>query len=108
MTFIERSFKDIDWEAGLGKFDAVITNQAVHELRHKRYAGVLHEQVGPLLNDAGIYLVFDHYRGEDGMQNDQLYMSCEEHRASLAPAGYNVTDLLIKGGRVLYLSHMPK
>ncbi len=104
VNFIERSFKDIAWEAGLDKFDAVVTIQAVHELRHKRYAAALHRQVYPVLNDSGIYLVCDHYCGEDGMQNDQLYMSCEEHRASLESAGYKVNDLLIKGGRALYLS----
>ena len=35
--FIERSFKEPTWATGLGTFQFVITNQAVHELRHKRY-----------------------------------------------------------------------
>ncbi len=102
VTFIEGSFKAPGWDAGLGKFDAVITNQAVHELRHKRYAAELHRQVKDLLNDSGVYLVCDHYYGEDGMQNDQLYMSQEEHRASLESAGYAVAEIMIKGGRALY------
>ena len=78
VTFIERSFKEAEWTKGISEFDAVITNQAVHELRHKRYATTLHKQVRPLLKELGIYLVCDHYFGEGGMQNDQLYMSLDE------------------------------
>lgn len=102
VTFIERSFKESGWESDLGKFDAVITNQAVHELRHKRYATALHCQVKSLLNVSGVYLVCDHYCGEDGMQNDQLYMSLDEQRVSLESAGYEIAEVLIKGGRALY------
>jgi SAM-dependent methyltransferase len=102
VTFVERSFKEPGWEVGLGRFDAVITNQAVHELRHKRYAGTLHSQVRGLLNDAGIYLVCDHYCGDDGMHNDQLYMSVDEQRSCLESAGFTVSAILVKGGRALY------
>ncbi len=45
----ELNFKDSDWSKGLGQFDAVITNQAVHELRHKRYAESLYIQVKRVL-----------------------------------------------------------
>lgn len=101
VTFVERNFKELGWSEGLGKFDAVITNQAVHELRHKRHATTLHEQVHPLLTDRGFYLVCDHYYGAGGMQNDQLYMTLAEHRQSLEQAGYKVGEVLVKGGRVL-------
>ncbi|MDO8270611.1 MAG: class I SAM-dependent methyltransferase [Gammaproteobacteria bacterium] len=102
VTFVERSFKEPGWEVGLGQFDAVITNQAVHELRHKRYAAALHAQVKKLLCVGGVYLVGDHYFGEGAMQNDQLYMSLEEQRFCLESSGYEVADVLIKGGRALY------
>src|SRR5687768_9932631 len=36
VDFVERNFKEPGWSQDLGQFDAVITNQAVHELRHKR------------------------------------------------------------------------
>ena len=102
LTFIERDFKQPGWEKELGKFDAVITLQAVHELRHKRYAGALHVAVKNLLGDGGTYLVCDHYCGEDGMQNDQLYMTLDEHSESLLNAGFANHTVLIKGGRALY------
>ncbi len=45
VTYVERSFKQPGWRDGLGPFDAVVTNQAVHELRHKRHAAALHAAV---------------------------------------------------------------
>lgn len=66
VTFVERSFKGPDWFASLGDFDFVITNQAVHELRHKRYASILHAQVQNVLRPRARYLVSDHHVGEGG------------------------------------------
>jgi predicted methyltransferase len=74
----------------------------VHELRHKQYAASLHRQVRTLLKPNGVYLVCDHYCGEGGMKNDQLYQSLEEQRSSITSAGFQVAEVLIKGGRALY------
>ena len=103
VEFVERSFKGDGWTAGLGQFDWVITNQAVHELRHKGYAPELHRQVRDCLKEGGAYLVCDHYAGEGGMANDQLYMSVDEQRQALEAAGFSsVSRLLLKGGMVLH------
>jgi len=102
VTFVERSFKEPGWEQGLGKLDAVITNQAVHELRHKRYSVALFQQVKSLLIPGGLFLFCDHYYGDDAMKNDQLYMSLTEQRAALQSAGYSATEILVKGGRAFY------
>ncbi|WP_338846957.1 class I SAM-dependent methyltransferase [Massilia sp. W12] len=103
VRFIERSFKEPDWAQGLGEFDAVITNQAVHELRHKAYATGLHRQVRAVLKPGAAYLVCDHYVGEDGMKNDQLYMTIEEQRNALLEAGFtSVAAVLVKGGLALH------
>ena len=103
VRFIERSFLDEDWTAGLGKFDAVVTHQAVHEVRHKSRAGKLHTPVARLLRPGGAYLVCDHFAGEGGMKDDQLFMSVEEQRAALFTAGFvSVEQLVHKGGMVLH------
>jgi SAM-dependent methyltransferase len=92
-----------DWHDGLGEFDAVITNQAVHELRHKRHALALHQKVRTLLGAGSRYLVCDHYVGSDGMTNDALYMTVEEQRDCLAAAGFgNVRSTLQMRGMVLH------
>lgn len=102
LTFIVRSFKEQGWERGLGEFDVVITNQAVHELRHKNYAVPFFKRAKSLLAAGGVILVCDHYCGEDGMKNDQLFMSLDEQREALKSAGYTIEEILVKGGRALY------
>src|ERR1700723_757955 len=103
VDFLEKSFKDVDWPDSLNSFDAVVTNQAVHELRHKRYAVELHRQMRAVLRSGGSYLVCDHFYGPDGMTNDQLYMTIEEQKAALETAGFaSVREVLKKGGMVLH------
>ena len=36
VKLVERNFREAAWPEGLGQFNFVVTNQAVHELRHKR------------------------------------------------------------------------
>jgi predicted methyltransferase len=103
VEFLPRSFKNSEWVQGLHEFDAVITNQAVHELRHKRYAEELHRQVTTLLRAGGTYLVCDHFAGPGGMTNDQLYMTVAEQKAAIESAGYaSVRQVLMKNGMVLH------
>ncbi len=103
VRFVERSFRDPSWPQGLGRFDAVVTLQAVHELRHKRHAAGLHAQARQVLVPGGSYLVCDHFSGEDGMSNDQLYMSVAEQRTAIEQAGFeNVRQELVKGTLVLH------
>jgi ubiquinone/menaquinone biosynthesis C-methylase UbiE len=103
VSFIEHSFKEPNWFDALGEFDFVITNQAVHELRHKRYAATLHKQVRSVLCAHGQYLVSDHYAGDGGMSNTDLYMTVEEHRQALTIAGYeSINELKRMGGMVLH------
>ncbi len=89
VTFLEHNLKDPDWSRNLEPFDAVITNQAVHELRHKRHASMLHANVRKVLKPGGIYLVTDHFFGIGGLQNDQMYMTVEEQQAALLEAGFS-------------------
>ena len=101
--YIERSFKEEDWAIGLGQFDCVVTHQAVHELRHKQHAALLHSQVLSILRPGGSYLICDHYYGEGGQDNSELYMSIEEHIQALHSGGFTmVSQVMIKGGLALF------
>jgi SAM-dependent methyltransferase len=103
VRFVERDFKALGWQEGLGLFDSVVTMQAVHELRHKRHAVRLHTQVREMLAPQGCYLVCDHHAGEGGMRDEQLYMSVDEQRHALLDAGFTRVDrLLLEGGLVLH------
>ena len=92
VTFVARSFKESGWSHGLGPYDAVVTNQALHELRHKGHAPGLHAAVRGILRREGTYLVCDHFFGDGGLQNDQLYMTVAEHREALLIAGFSEVE----------------
>gem|GEM_PF-2236345 len=102
VQYLECDFKNTGWSNPLGQYDAILTNQAVHELRHKRDAPDFFMQIRGLLKPDGILLFCDQYYGDDGMRNDQLYMSLEEQRGALASAGFKVSEVLVKGGRALH------
>src|SRR5688500_14912216 len=98
---LEGAFLESDWVRELGCFDAVVSMQTVHELRHKRRAPTLHRQVRSVLRPGGAYLVGDHYSGGDGMANVELYMSVEEQALALEVAGFvDISVALVKGGLV--------
>jgi SAM-dependent methyltransferase len=103
VSFLERDFLDPAWSSGLGRFDAVVTMQAVHELRHKRRATELHRAVRSLLVPFGSYFVCDHFVGEGGMANERLFMRVDEQRDALERAGFErVEKVLELGGLVLH------
>lgn len=102
VTFLNKDFKSSNWPNKLGIFDAVITNQAVHELRHKSYAENFHRQVKGLVGKNGVYLVSDHYYENSTTKNNELFMSLTESQTSLEKAGFHVQQIYIHGGRYLY------
>ena len=94
VEFVERSFKADGWTDGLEDFHCVVTNQAVHELRHKNYAAALHAEVLKVLSPGGLYLMCDHFAGDDAMTNTELYMAKEEHRSALQGCGFSALEEL--------------
>lgn len=48
--------------------------QAAHEVRHKSNVLELFKSVKCLLKEGGIFLYYDHFYGESGMQDSTLYM----------------------------------
>ena len=81
----------------------VVTNQAVHELRHKRHAPRLHAEVRKILSPGGVFVLSDHFAGDGGLSNDQLYMTVAEQRAALVEAGFsNVEEIAIAGSLAMH------
>ncbi|HVH70545.1 MAG TPA: class I SAM-dependent methyltransferase [Candidatus Dormibacteraeota bacterium] len=102
-TFVEADFRRRGWTDGLPRVDAVVSMQAVHELRHKRHAPRFYRAVCRLLKTSGTLLVCDHYSGERGMSNCVLFMTPDEQEAALKKGGFQNVDLLmLKGGLVLF------
>ena len=103
VQFLEADFKGADWSVGLPMFDAVVSMQAVHELRHKQHARSLYHVVRSLLPSGGVFLMCDHFLGKGGMIDAALYMTPEEHERALSAGGFTQVDLLLrKGGLILF------
>jgi cyclopropane fatty-acyl-phospholipid synthase-like methyltransferase len=102
-VYVTADFSKPAWSAGLGPFDAIVTLQAVHELRHKRHAASLHRAVRALLERGGLYLVCDHFAGAGGMPNHDLYATIEEQAEALTQAGFrDVRQIYCVGSLVLH------
>lgn len=97
-TFILGDFKQSSWTGVMAnKFDVIIIHQALHELRHKQHASHFHAAIKQnLMHEKSIYLVCDHLYAEHAMQNNQLYMSKDEHIQSLKTAGYNSVKIALE------------
>jgi|SRR6478736_647895 len=82
-------FKADDWHLDLqGPFDAVISMQAVHEIRHKRHVPLLYARVKTLLRLGGVLLVCDHEPAADADDlKRQLAASRHEQEQAMLHAG---------------------
>jgi SAM-dependent methyltransferase len=102
VRFVEMDFRLEGWTQGLPLFDAVVTIQTVHELRHKRHAPTLYAAVRNVLRPNGIFLICDHFVGEGGMSNGELFMRPEEHVSALKAGGFASVVLMQLRGLILF------
>ncbi len=101
-TFVCGDFKLPDWnKAFLTPFDAVVSMQAAHEIRHKCHVPGLYRQFGSLLRPGGLLIVCDHTPPEDRPHVTALHSTEAEQRAALALAAAGFvqvgTALVLKG-----------
>jgi SAM-dependent methyltransferase len=103
VTFETRDFRDPRWTHGLGSFDAVVTMQAAHEMRHKRHLVPLLERARSVLKPDGVLGYCDHYADGTPGKNAALYAARDEQPAALREAGFKVIKPLHEeGGMALY------
>jgi SAM-dependent methyltransferase len=90
VTYRLGDFKAQNWHhALLGPFDAVISMQAVHEIRHKRHVPRLYSQVATLLGPGGLLLVCDHEPAPDANELGlQLASTAAEQEQAMQSAGF--------------------
>jgi SAM-dependent methyltransferase len=88
-SFVLASFKSEDWTRRVGgRFDCVVSRQAVHELRHKRHAPRLYEQIYQVLSVPGLVLICDHTPFDDSAKSVALYMTEQEQQQALSHARF--------------------
>ena len=104
--FVLGDFKAPGWQRGsFGSrqepYDAVISMQAVHEIRHKRHVPGLYREVRDLLRPEGCLLVADHTPVEDSLRSSSLHMTADEQLAALIQAGFSKPHLVLTIGRLV-------
>lgn len=102
VELVQGDFTRPDWAAALAPpFDAVVTMQAAHEVRHKRHLPRLYAQVHAVLRPGGLLIVADHEPFE-AARSRALHARVDEQQAALAAAGF--TDVVVHAThRGLYL-----
>ncbi len=97
VQFLEGDFRQSGWQEGLPVFDAVLSMQSAHEVRHKLRIPALYVSVRRLLRHGGIFLVCD-VLPDPEKPSGLLHMTTEEQRAALEQAGFNDISILLKKG----------
>jgi drug/metabolite transporter (DMT)-like permease/SAM-dependent methyltransferase len=94
--FVLGDFRSTDWTRHVvGPFDAIVTMQAVHEVRHKRHVARLYRQVRDLLAPGGLFLVCDRTPEDDTPRSRALFMTEQEQTAALTEAGFVDVELVM-------------
>ena len=103
-SFVLASFKSEDWTSRVvGRFDCILSMQVVHELRNKRHAPRLYEQIYQVLTVPGAIMICDHTPFDDSRSSTALYMTEQEQQEALLESRFtNVRIQLSINGLVLY------
>ena len=103
IAYFTRDFRSENWTDGLRLFDAVVTMQSVHEVRHWRHVAKLYQQIMSIIVPGGYFLMADHYVTAENGRNPSLYFSRNEQRNTLINAGFvDVVLVIDRGDMALY------
>jgi cyclopropane fatty-acyl-phospholipid synthase-like methyltransferase len=96
--FVNADFRSAGWTQRLtGPYDAVVSMQAVHEVRHKRHVPKLYGQVHGLLAGGGRFLIADRVPEDDQPRSAALFMTEQEQTCALADAGFHDIRVVMSG-----------
>lgn len=108
VSFVVRDFRDPTWTTNLGPFDAIVTQQAVHETRHRRHALPLFQRARTLLVPGGLLLYCDGYLVDPESPLAALSLERADQPRVLEQAGFGDVRLLHdEGNLVLYSASSP-
>lgn len=108
VTFVVRDFREPTWSEDLGMFDAIVTQQAVHETRHRRHALPLLQRARTLLVPGGLMLYCDGYLVDPDAPLAALFLERADQPRTLERAGFvDVRPLHDEGKLALYAATNP-
>ena len=94
LKFVAANYGLPGWTEGLGRFDAVVSLQAVHEVRLKQRVAPLYAALRDHLAPGGLALICDRCLSPDHPGDETLHMTRTEHEAALAEGGFSEIRLL--------------
>ena len=108
-TFVLEDFRSSHWVRRVdAPYDAVVSMQAAHEVRHKRRLPALFEQVAGVLVPSGLFLMCDRVPEDDSARSTTLFMTAPEQGRALLDAGFEDVRLLLEGDALtLYICRKP-
>ena len=108
-TFVLEDFRSPHWVRSVdAPYDAVVSMQAAHEVRHKRRIPALFEQVAGVLVPSGLFLMCDRVPEDDSARSSTLFMTAPEQERALLDAGFEDVRLLLEGDALtLYICRKP-
>jgi drug/metabolite transporter (DMT)-like permease/SAM-dependent methyltransferase len=94
--FVLGDFRSDDWTRHVaGPYDAVVSMQAVHEVRHTRHVPRLYQQIRGMLASGGLFLVCDRTPEDDSPRSTALFMTAQEQEQALRRAGFVDVQLVL-------------
>lgn len=96
--FVRADFRSEGWISCVtAPYDAVVSMQAVHEVRHKRRVPRLYGQVHGLLAADGAFLMADRVPEDDSPPSTALFMTEQEQTRVLTDAGFDNICVVMSG-----------
>ncbi len=96
--FVNADFRSEGWMRCLtAPYDAVVSMQAVHEVRHKRHVPKLYGHVHELLASDAPFLIADRVPEDDSPRSAALFMTEREQTRALADAGFHDVRVVMSG-----------
>lgn len=95
-AFVLGDFRQEDWTSRTGgPYDAIVSMQAVHEVRHKRHVPRLYRQIHGVLATPGLFLIADRLPLDDSPRSTSLFMTENEQLDALTGAGFTKVRVLM-------------
>ena len=96
-VFHKGSFLEDGWWRSLpGPFDAIVSLQAVHEVRESSRIPRLYGELRLLLRTGGVILIADQVNKGDA--HEEQFLTVDEHRKALTDAGFESVRIVYEEG----------
>jgi cyclopropane fatty-acyl-phospholipid synthase-like methyltransferase len=101
IEFVTQDFRLPDWGRRLGRFDAVVTMQAAHEVRHTRHLINFLAEARKCMKPDGVFLYCDSYAAEG--RHPDLFLSSDDQPLVLQHADFHdIRKILDMGNMALF------